>query len=104
MPVFLRPMNKICEKGESVMEMPMLDVLKEKNVYSGSEGDFRFKVTPDKDVLKAVAYQRYCLEYCRENDLILGEAEFPATPEGMEQLDVWLKELAAQMETATPGK
>lgn len=78
------------------MEIPMLDVLREKNIFTGSEGDFRYKVTPDGNVIKAVAYRCYCLEYCREHDLILGETEFDLTPDGMEQLGQWLKVLSAQ--------
>ncbi len=62
------------------MEIPMLDMLQEQNIYSGSDGKFRFKVVPEKDSMKITAYQEYCLEYC----------ELPLTEEGMEQLKTWL--------------
>lgn len=72
------------------MEIPMLDMLQEQNIYSGSDGKFRFKVVPEKDSMKITAYQEYCLEYCREHGLVLGETELPLTEEGMEQLKTWL--------------
>ena len=40
--------------------------------------------------MKITAYQEYCLEYCQEHGLVLGETELPLTEEGMEQLKTWL--------------
>ena len=47
------------------MEIPMLDMLQEQNIYSGSDGKFRFKVVPEKDSMKITAYQEYCLDIAR---------------------------------------
>lgn len=79
------------------MVMPMLDILKEKNVYSGSEGDFRYKVRPNGETVRVWAYQTYCLEYCQENDLVLGEEEFPLNEDGLVQMEEWLKAQAAKL-------
>lgn len=79
------------------MVMPMLDILKEKNVYSGSEGDFRYKVRPNGETVRVWAYQTYCLEYCQENGLVLGEEEFPLDEGGLAQMEEWLKTQAAKL-------
>ncbi len=74
------------------MEMPALDVLQEQNIYSGGEEKLRFKVVPDKETMKVTAYREYCLEYCREHGLVLGETELPITEQGMKELAAWLEE------------
>lgn len=84
-------------KGADTMVMPMLDILKENNIYSGSEGPFRYKVKPNGETAKVWAYQTYCLEYCQENGLVLGESEFPLDEDGLAQMEEWLKAQAAKL-------
>ena len=79
------------------MELPMLDFLREQNPYTGNEGDFRYKLQPEGETLRVWAYQTWCLEYCREHGLMLGEAEFPLDAGGLEQAAGWLGERAREM-------
>ena len=74
------------------MELPMLDFLREKNCYTGSQGDFRYKLQPDGDQVQVWAYRVYCFEYCPEHGGTLGQAAFPLTQEGLAQLRSWLEE------------
>ena len=73
----------------------MLDFLKEKNCYTGSLGDFRYKIQPDGEELKVWAYRTYCFSYCQEHGLIQGEASFPLDQEGLKALTRWLEEQEA---------
>lgn len=86
------------------MDLPALDVLKEKNIYSGSQGEFRYKIQPEGEGMKAWAYQTYCLEYCQQNGLVLDEAEFSLDTSGMEQLTVWLEKQAIKIGTDNEHK
>lgn len=74
------------------MDLPMLDFLKEKNTHTGSEGNFRYKLKPDGEEIKVWAYQTYCLEYCQEHGLMLGEEAFPLDAQGLEAAAAWLAE------------
>lgn len=78
--------------GGNCMDLPMLDFLKEKNTHTGSEGNFRYKLKPDGEEIKVWAYQTYCLEYCQEHGLMLGEESFPLDAQGLEAAAAWLAE------------
>lgn len=74
------------------MELPKLEFLREKNIYSGSQGDFRYKLKPDGEQIHVWAYRTYALDYCIAQGLVRGEADFALSNEGLEQLRVWLGE------------
>lgn len=80
------------------MELPMLDFLKEKNCYTGSVGDFRYKIQPSEEGMQVWTYRVYSFDYCQEHGLIQGEASFPLDQEGMEAMGQWLKEQQAAAE------
>ena len=71
------------------LELPNYDVLREKNIYSGSAGAFNYKLIPKDDQLVALVwYGKFC---CEKSELAAQET-FPAQPEGYETLKAWLDE------------
>lgn len=76
------------------MIMPLLDVLQAQNIYTGSEGAFRYKVKPEGGNMTVWAYKDYCLEYCQAHGLMLGEETFPLDEDGFSQMKAWLEEKA----------
>ena len=75
------------------MDLPMLDFLQAKNIYTGSVGDFRYRFQPEAETVKVWAYDPYCFEYCREHDgRMLGEAEFSLDADGLAKAGEWLGE------------
>lgn len=85
------------------MDLPMLDFLKEKNTHTGSEGNFRYKLKPDGEEIKVWAYQTYCLEYCQEHGLMLGEETFPLDARGLEAAAAWLAEQQKKLWKKAPS-
>ncbi len=80
--------------------LPVFHHFENGNVFTGSAGDFRWKITPDvkmatqKEVDHAASSVK--AEYwhgplCYELSPIEGEKTFPLTPEGREEMLRWLE-------------
>ena len=84
--------------------LPTLHTFENKNVFTGSWGKLRFKVTPsvtdlgkdiDRDASSMKAEYWYGL-FSYEKSEICGEETFPMTEEGRLSMYSWLKEKAAE--------
>ncbi len=85
--------------------LPVLHSFENNNIFSGSFGRMRFRVTPDitmktpKEVdndqssMKAEVWHG---EYCYEKSEIEDTRVFPLSPEGLEQMRAWLTEHVEQ--------
>ena len=83
--------------------VPTLHTFENNNIFTGSWGQLRFKVTPaitmrtSKEVdmeassMKAEFWHGL---FCYEKSEIQGERMFPLSPEGREEMIAWLKENA----------
>ena len=83
--------------------IPTLHTFENNNIFTGSWGQLRFKVTPaitmktPKEVdmvassMKAEFWHGL---FCYEKSEIEGERIFPLSPEGREEMIAWLKEHA----------
>ena len=85
--------------------LPTLHMLENGNIFTGSCGALRFKVTPNvvmhEDDPRAVDGEKSTLRaeywhgpFCYEKSTMEGERTFPLTGEGKEALFTWLNELA----------
>lgn len=84
--------------------LPVLHSFENGNVYTGSRGPLRFKITPSVVMLrpKEVDFAQSSLraevwhgEYCYEKSEIEREQVFPLSEEGLEALQSWLMEQTA---------
>ena len=85
--------------------LPTLHTFENNNVFTGSWGLLRFKITPSVTMLDAHevnnAESSMLAEYwmglfCYEKSEILGQQVFPMTEEGREAMKQWLKTLAQE--------
>ena len=84
--------------------IPTFHTFENGNVFTGSFGALRFKITPDVTMLpgnKEVNYDESSVKaefwhglYCYEKSEIEAERVFPLTPEGREEMRSWLLENA----------
>ena len=79
---------------ESRIEIRGLDFFKSGNVFTGSLGEFRFRISPEDGVLKAYAYRTYCFEKAQD---VRSEA-FSLDEDGLDQLTQWLEQQRASIE------
>lgn len=56
-------------------------------VYTGSQGDFRYRFKKDKETVSAAVYSGVCYEKAQDVE----EQVFPRTDEGVEQLRQWIQ-------------
>lgn len=75
-------------KERQELPLPSLEFFQAKNPYTGSAGEFRYRVASDGELLTAWVYEHDCFEvadpFC--------QGEFPVTQEGMHRLGEWLYE------------
>lgn len=88
--------------------LPTLHTFANENVFTGSWGMLRFKVTPSVTMLNAkeVNFEESSMKaeywhglFCYEKSEILEEKVFPMTEEGRETMRQWLKDHAPAQET-----
>ena len=73
---------------EGAIEIRGLDFFRSGNVFTGSVGEFRFRISPEDGALKAYAYRTYCFEKAQD---VRSEA-FSLDEYGLEQLAKWLEQ------------
>ena len=83
--------------------LPTLHTFENNNVFTGSWGNLRFKITPSIVMLtpKEVNMEASSMKaeywhglFCYEKSEILGEEIFPLSEEGKHAMYLWLKEHA----------
>ena len=57
-------------------------------VYTGSEGEFRYRFRREKETVSAAVYTRLCYEKAEDVE----EREFPRDEQGVESLRQWVAE------------
>lgn len=86
---------------EEKLYLPVLHSFENGNVFTGSRGALRYKITPNVVMLrpKEVNFDQSSLraeswhgEYCYENSDIEREKVFPMSSEGLDTLRSWLLE------------
>lgn len=84
---------------EEKIFLPVLHWFDANNDFTGSLGEFRFKVTPNvvKLTAKEVDFEKSTLkaefwhgQFCYDLSEIEGSAEFPMSEDGRESLRAWL--------------
>ena len=80
--------------------LPTLHTFENQNVFTGSFGDLRFKITPDVDLPKgakelvrensSIKAEIWHGLFCYEKSEIEAENVFPLTDEGREDMIKWL--------------
>ena len=80
--------------------IPTLHTFAMKNIFTGSTGNFRFKITPNIQMKtpKEVDFESSSMMaeywhglYCYEKSAIEGQATFPLTEEGRSEMIKWLQ-------------
>ena len=80
--------------------MPTLHTFAMKNIFTGSTGNFRFKITPNIQMKtpKEVDFESSSMLaeywhglYCYEKSTIEGQETFPLTEEGRSEMIKWLQ-------------
>ena len=80
--------------------IPTLHTFAMKNIFTGSQGLFRFRAKPDVVMAtpKEVDFSQSTIHveywhglYCYEKSIMEGEKTFPLTEEGREEMIQWLK-------------
>lgn len=80
--------------------IPTLHTFAMKNIFTGSTGNFRFKITPNIQMKtpKEVDFESSSMLaeywhglYCYEKSAIEGQATFPLTEEGRSEMIKWLQ-------------
>ena len=79
--------------------LPTLHTFAMNNVFTGSVGNFRFKIVPkvakngkEVDFANSCIFAEYWHgPFCYEKSTMEGENTFPMSPEGREELLQWLK-------------
>ena len=81
--------------------LPTLHTFAMNNVFTGSCGEFRFRIVPEviMATAKEVDFEKSTIHveywhglYCYEKSEMEGENTFPLSPEGREDLRKWLLE------------
>lgn len=78
------------------IKLPGFDYMSQKNTYSGSVGDFRYKFFPEKKddietVFVAAVYRNNCFEVEDAAGRTV-KAEFPYEPDGIVSATQWIME------------
>lgn len=71
------------------IELPNFHYFHSKNPYSGSVGNFRYRLVPEDDLLKVTAWPGVNCMDATDPELLRRE-EFPLTKEGEESAEEWL--------------
>lgn len=80
--------------------IPTLHTFAMKNPFTGSQGLFRFKITPRVEMAtpKEVDFEKSSIRaeywhglFCYEKSTMEGEAEFPMSEEGRAAMKAWLE-------------
>ncbi len=78
------------------IKLPGFDYMSQKNTYSGSVGDFRYKFFPEKkDDIETVFVAAVYRDNCFEVEDAAGrtvKAEFPYEPNGITAATQWIME------------
>ncbi len=77
--------------------VPAIGFFENKNIYTGSSGEFRFRIAPDDEGLIASVWQG---KFCYEKSEILEEAHFEKTDKGLEEAVDWVLNKQQSMESA----
>ena len=80
--------------------IPTLHTFAMKNTFTGSKGDFRFRIDPSVTMIgKEVDFPNSSITakywhgpFCFEKSTVEGEKTFPLSPEGREEMISWLLE------------
>ena len=82
--------------------VPAIGFFENKNIYTGSNGIFRFRIAPSDDGLTAAVWQG---KFCYEKSDIIEEASFDKSDEGLEAAVDWVLMKQQQIEGGeTPEK
>ncbi|MBC8611068.1 hypothetical protein [Massiliimalia timonensis] len=77
-----------------VIEVPGYEYFEARNIFSGSKGDFNFKILPDGEVMRVKTWMgRFCLEKSE----VWQEQEFPISKDGFELMRKWLDTVYASI-------
>ncbi len=71
-----------------VIQAQTLEWFEFKNIYTGSVGDFRYRIAPDvkESKLKASVYTEYSYHHAKD----IQETEFPLTEDGLLEARKWI--------------
>ncbi|MBQ4575580.1 MAG: hypothetical protein IJA85_10380 [Clostridia bacterium] len=76
--------------------VPAIGFFENKNIYTGSSGDFRFRIAPDEEGLTVSVWLG---KFCYEKSEMLDEAKFDKTEEGLETTVEWVLSKQQSMES-----
>lgn len=76
----------------NAFDIPKLFYFESKNTHTGSRGKLRYIIVPEGGQLQVSVWrQDLCYEIVRDRGGIEGEAQFPLTEEGFEQMIAYLQ-------------
>ena len=79
------------------MELPNFHYFRSKNMFRGSLGGFRYRLEPDGELLRGIAWAGpNCME-CTDPERLHRE-EFPLTEAGLEEARAWLSRKCAELD------
>lgn len=76
-----------------IFEIRDYEYFKNKNIFSGSAGDFQYRIAPEGEILKASVWKG---KKCFQLSEMLEEKEFSASEEGVSKTIEWIKQKFAQ--------
>lgn len=71
-------------------DVPGIYYFESKNIFSGSRGDFNFRIVPEEGELCVTIWHGFI---CSDKAEIEAENRFPVTVEGHQQMLAWLEEM-----------
>ena len=84
------------------LDRPTWDMLRENNIYTDSRRDFRWRHCPDKEngVIRVAVYT--VMSYEHADDVV--EQDFPLSPEGLAEANVWIESKFREFVDADPER
>ncbi len=84
---------------EYPIELPNTEYFSYRNIYTGSVGDFRYRIEPVDSQLKVYTYAIYCYEAAET----IATYEAALDDDGIEKIRVWLTEQCHLFQTQQDG-
>lgn len=79
--------------------LPVLSHFQNENVWTGSDGRLKYKITPDGEALRAEAWEG---PWSYELSRVEEQRTFPMDESGREALGAWIRDWSAQINARTP--
>ena len=74
--------------SENIFDIRDYEYFQNKNIFTGSVKNFRYKIIPSGEIFRVVAWLG---KLCLEKSEILDECDFEFTPDGLDKAVEWIE-------------